>query len=133
MKIRVASIAIVLFGLSAIAAAQDGSPYEKSLLKVLDSFDKISNSLKTIVSEDTAAAAKPKLREAADAFVEARTAATKLDPPEKAEKVRLERVYRPKIDEAMKKMFVEAVRVNAIPGGRDALKEIAGVLKKDGK
>ena len=30
-------------------------------------------------------------------------------------------------------MFLEIRRVENIPGGKDALKEIAGVLKKDSK
>jgi hypothetical protein len=33
----------------------------------------------------------------------------------------------------MKKMFTEVRRVEAIPGGKDTLKEISAVLKKDGK
>ena len=131
---RVCALAIVFFSLClSFVGGQEVSPYEKALVKVVDSFDKISTSLKTIVDENSAAAAKPDLRKAADQFLEARATATKLDPPEKAEKVRIEKLYRPKVDDAMKKMFIEAVRVNAIPGGRDALKEIAGVLKKDSK
>ena len=47
------------------------------------------------------------------------------------EKTRLEKLYKPKLEEALKKMFGEVRRVEGIPGGKDALKEIAGVLKKD--
>ena len=132
MKIRAASVGIVLVSL-AFAAAQDNSPYEKALQKVIDSFENIGASLKTIVNEDSAAAAKPDLKKAATAFLDARASAAKLEPPEKDEKLRLEKNYKPKLEAAMKKMFTEVIRVSAIPGGKDALKEISGVLKKDSK
>lgn len=126
------SVTVSLFAVGFVAGSQ-GSPYEKSLQVVVDSFEKIGATLKTIVDEESAGAAKPDLRKAADAFVEARAKAAKMQPPEKEEKVRLEKQYKPKIEEAMKKIFTEIRRVEVIPGGKEALKEIAGVLKKDGK
>jgi hypothetical protein len=33
----------------------------------------------------------------------------------------------------MRKMFIEVRRVENIPGGKEVLKEISGVLKKDDK
>lgn len=126
------TISALLVVASLAACAQD-SPYETALKQVLDSFDKIGAKLKTIEDADTAAAAKPDLRKAADQFVEARTKAAKLPQPEKAEKVRLEKIYRPKIDESMKKLLIEARRVEQIPGGKEALKEISEVFKKDTK
>src|SRR5947207_1608670 len=128
MKRHAWSVGIVLVAAGLAGSAQD-SPYEKALLQVLDSFDKIGAKLKSIEDADSAAAAKPDLRKAADQFVEARAKATKLPPPEKDEKTRLEKLYRPKLDESMKKLIVEARRVEQIPGGKDALKEIADVLK----
>ncbi len=132
MKIRAFSIVVILVSLTFVTA-QEGSPYEKALQKLVGSFESISTALKTIVDEDSAAAAKPDLKKAATLFFEARAAAAKLSPPEKDEKLRIEKTYKPKLEEAMKKMFPELIRVNAIPGGKDALKEITGVLKKDGK
>jgi hypothetical protein len=132
MKTRAWSIGILLVAVG-FAGGTQGSPYEQALQQVVDSFDKIGLSLKTIVNEESAAAAKPDLRKSAASFVEARTKAAKLQPPEKDEKVRLEKLYKPKLDAAMKKMFTEVRRVEAIPGGKDALKEISGILKKDGK
>ena len=115
-----------------VAAAQ-ASPYEKALAQVLDSFDKIGATLKTIVDEESAGAAKPALRKSADAFVDARAKAAKLQPPDKEEKLRLEKLFKPKIEEALKKMTIQVRRVELVPGGKEALKEIAGVLKKDDK
>ena len=69
----------------------------------------------------------------AKTWVDERARAAKLVPPDRAEKERLTKIYRPKIDEALKKMFLEIRRVEIIPGGKDALKEIRGVLSKDEK
>lgn len=132
MKSRAWSALILLLALGFVVA-QEGSPYEQALQKVVDSFEKIGASLKTIVDEDSATAAKPELKKAANTFLEARAKAEKMQPPEKDEKVRLEKLFKPKLEEAMKKMFTEVRRVELIPGGKDALKEIAGVLKKDRK
>jgi hypothetical protein len=132
MKTRTWSIGVVFVAVGLIGGAQ-GSPYEKALQQVVESFDKIGVTLKTIVDEESAAAAKPDLRKSAASFLEARTKAAKMQPPEKDEKVRLEKLYKPKLDASMKKMFSEVRRVEPIPGGKDALKEISAVLKKDGK
>jgi hypothetical protein len=132
MKTRAWSIGIVVVAVGFAGGAQD-SPYEQALQQVVESFDKIGVTLKTIVDEESAAAAKPDLRKSAASFLEARTKAAKMPPPEKDEKVRLEKLYKTKLDAAMKKMFTEVRRVEAIPGGKNALKEISAVLKKDGK
>jgi hypothetical protein len=124
---------LLVLGSCGFLAAGEGSPYEKALQQVLDSFNKIGDSLKTIVDEDSANTAKPDLRKAAAGFLDARTKAEKMQPPDKAEKVRLEKAYKEKLEGAMKKMFTEVRRVELVPGGRDALKEISSILKKDSK
>ena len=124
---------MLCFAWFGIAAAGEASPYEKSLQQVLDSFNKIGAKLVTIVDEDSALAAKPELRKAAESFIEARAKAEKLPPPEKDEKVRLEKQFKAKLDESMKKLTLEIRRVELVRGGKDALKEIDAVLKKDSK
>jgi hypothetical protein len=124
-------IAFIAWG---FAAAGEESPHEQAIVKMLGSLDKISATLKKIVDEESALAAKPELRKEAAIWVEARAKARKLQPPEKAEKVRLEKMYKLKVEESLKKLFTEKTRVELIePGGKDALKEIAGVFKKDEK
>lgn len=132
MKRHAGGIGIVLAAV-AICSAGDGSRYEKSIQQMLGSLDAISKSLTTIGDEETATAAKPDLRKAADTWVEARATAEKYEPPEREEKTRLEKLYKPKLEESLRKMFTEIRRVENIPGSKEALKEIAGVLKKDGK
>ncbi len=132
MKLRAWSLAVMLLAVGA-AASGEGSPYEKAIQKMIGSLDEIAASLKTIIDEDSAGAAKPDLRKSAGVWVETRAKAAKLQPPEKEEKLRLEKLYKPKLEEAMRKMFIEVRRVENIPGGKEALKEISGVLKKDDK
>jgi hypothetical protein len=129
MKIRAAGVAILLLGLGCVAAGE-ASPYEKTLQTMIGSLDVIAKSLRTIIDEDTAGAAKADLRKSAGVWIEARAKAGKLPPPEKDEKVRLEKIYKPKLEEALRKLNIEVRRVENIPGGKEALKEIGGVLKK---
>jgi hypothetical protein len=132
MNTRAWSIAILSLAVGFVSA-QQSSPYEQALQQVIDSFDQIGTTLKTIVDEDSAAGAKPSLRKSSEAFLEARAKGAKMQPPEKAEKERLEKIYKPKLDAAMNKTYTEVFRVKEIPGGKDALKEIRVVLKKDSK
>ena len=127
-------MALRLVAVTVLLVAALGSPSHEQLAeKMLASLDKITMVLKGIEGDDAAKDAKPELRKAADSWIEARAQAGKLPPPEKDEKERLVKIYRPKIDATLKKMFIEIQRVSVIPGGKDALKEIAGVLKKDEK
>jgi hypothetical protein len=132
MKNRIGSIGIVLAAL-ALLGAGEASPHEKVIQQMIGSAESIAATLKTIIDEDAATAARPELRKAAAIWTEARKRAETLQPPEKDEKVRLEKLYKPKLKEALEKMFPEVRRVENIPGGKEALKEISGVLKKDGK
>src|SRR5271166_3837461 len=116
MKLRAGSLAVMLLAVGA-AAAGEGSPYEKAIQKMIGSLDEIAASLKTVIDEDSAGAAKPDLRKSAAVWIETRAKAAKLQPPEKDEKARLEKIYKPKLEEAMRKMFIEVRRVENIPGG----------------
>ena len=132
MRAHAGSIGIVLIALCFVGANQD-SPYELALQQLVASVEKIGTTLKSIVDEDSAGTAKAELRKSATFFLDIRAKAAKLQPPEKDEKQRLEKHYKPKLENAMKKMFTEIRRIEIIPGGKDALKEISGVLQKESK
>lgn len=132
MNTRIWSVGIILVALG-IAAAGEGSPHEQVIQKTLGTLDAIAAELTKIVDEESAVAAKPELRKAATTWAEIQARAKKLQPPDKDEKARLEKLYKPKIDETLKKLLIQKVRVEVIPGGKDALKEISSVLKPDGK
>ena len=57
-----------------------------------------------------------------------KTKAGKLAPPDKAEKDRLAKEYRGKMDEALKKFLTEYGRVRGFPAGREVLMEIKAVV-----
>ncbi len=130
-KVHAALAGCLLFAIFVVAGEM--SPYEKALTQIVESFEKIGTTLKNISDEEAANNAKPDLRKAADTFLKVRAEAAKLQPPEKDEKLRLEKQFKPRLQDAMKKMFIEIQRVAVIPGGKEALKEIADVLKKDEK
>ena len=132
MMTRVGSMAIVLAAVGYACGVQD-SPHEQALKQAVESLEKIGATLKTINNEESAGAAKPDLRKSAASFLDARAKADKMQPPEKAEKERLKKLYKPKLEEALQKISSESRRVEQIPGGKDALNEIKGILKKDSK
>ena len=132
MKRRAGSMAIFLVAIVLVGAG-DESPHEKIIQQMIGSAESVGVTLKTIIDEESAAASKPDLRKAANTWTTARARAEKLQPPEKEEKLRLEKIYLPKLKDALAKMFTEVRRVENIPGGKEALKEISGILKKDSK
>jgi hypothetical protein len=89
--------------------------------------------LKKIEDKAGAEAARPELRKAAASFLDARAKAEKEPQPEKDEKARIEKLYKARLDDAIKLVRIEAIRVDSIPGGREALKEIAAIFKKEVK
>jgi len=119
----------------AVLAAPGGaaSPFEDVLKSILATMDQIATVLSGIRDEDTAKAAHPELRKAAQQWQDIRKKADNLPPPSKEEKDRLEKQYKSKLESAQKKLFGEIARVQGIPGGRDALKEISAVLAKKAK
>jgi hypothetical protein len=134
MKIHAWSIGagIVLVAGGFVLAAK-GSPHEQALNQALDSFESINKTLESIKDEESAGTAKPALKKAADSYLEARAKGDKLPPPEKEEKDRLAKIYKPKFNKAMEQMSIQIRRVELVPGGKEALKEIAPVLKKEAK
>jgi hypothetical protein len=112
-------------------APAGGEPSHEDVIKqMLAGLDKITMSLTTITNEESAEAAKPELRKAAKEWVELRAKVEKLPPPPREEKDRLDKEYKEKLVTARKKLVAEQIRVQNIPGGPEALKEIRSVLAK---
>jgi hypothetical protein len=132
MKTHAWSVGILLAAVSVAFAAQ-GSPYEDLLKQAVEGYEKIGVTLKKIEDKASAEAARPDLRKAAASIIEARAKAEKLQQPEKDEKDRIVKLYKARLETAMKLVITQSLRVDNIPGGREALKEIAAVLKKDSK
>jgi hypothetical protein len=130
--------AAVLTAAAAVAAAEPGdTAYEKVVVDMLKQVDEITTVLGSVTNPDTAAAAKPKLKSAAEELLKLRKQAAEMDQPGKEEKDRLAKAYAPKFEAAMKKLEKESQRVRGVRGGDEALAELAILKdkkdKKDGK
>ena len=132
MKSTVAMLAVILATLA--GAAQEAPPTHDEVVKqMLATLDKLTTTLEPIMNPQSAEAAKPELKKTAKSWLELRAKAEKLAPPTREEKTRLEKEYKGKIEAAQKKLFAEVFRVQNVPGGNEALKEIRGVLQKQMK
>jgi hypothetical protein len=108
--------------------ADEESVHESAVKEMLKSLDKLTMTLATIKDADSVEAARPELKKAAENWVGVKTKAGKLAPPDKAEKDRLAKEYRGKMDEAIKKFLTEYGRVRGFPAGREVLMEIKAVV-----
>jgi hypothetical protein len=135
MTMRIACAQVLLTCLAFLPAARAGdkTQFEDVIKQMLGTMDKLTKTLTTITDEDTAKSARPELRKAAGTWHLITKKAEGMPPPSKEEKDRLAKQYKPKLEEATKKLFGEVDRVKSIPGGRQALLEISGVLEKKGK
>jgi hypothetical protein len=103
------------------------SPYEAIVKDILEATQKMTTVLVTIQDAATAANARPELKKAAEKFIEVRKKAEELKQPNLEERERVSRAYRTKLEQAVNRFLQERSRVAAIPGGRDALQELAGL------
>jgi hypothetical protein len=116
----------VLTGLAVLYAGQGGeSSHEAVIKEMLTTLGQATKILEGVTDEPSAVAARPDLKKVGQHLGALRKQAAALKQPEKNEKDRLEREYRNKFEDALKKLRIESVRVKAIPGGIEALKEIA--------
>jgi hypothetical protein len=109
------------------------SPHETVAKDMLDTLGQITTVLVNIKDEPSADAARPDLKKAAVRMQDLRKRAKEMKQPTKEEKDALERRYKDKFDDALKKLRTESLRVKGIPGGAEALKEIAVVTEKKKK
>ncbi len=127
-------VGISLLALSGLAAASAADGTQASFADVvkemLGAMEKMTASLAGIMDEETAKSARPELVKAAAGWQDIRQKAAKMKPPSRAEKERLEKEYKEKMQVAQKKLFAEIARVKGVPGGREALKEISTALGK---
>lgn len=120
---------IVVLGTVGWLAHGQGSAFEEVVKEMLASMEKLTAVLETIKDEETAKAARPELRQAAGRWQELRKKADNLKPPSKEEKDRLEKEYKEKMQVALRKFLGHSKRVENVPGGKEALQDIAAILK----
>jgi hypothetical protein len=115
---------VALANIIVLAHAGGGSPYEAVVKEMVTALDALGDVLATITDEPSAKAARPAVRKAAGQLEEVRKKAEDLKQPDKAEKDRIAKAYKDKLDRSLKRLLAEEARVKAIPGGPEALKEI---------
>jgi hypothetical protein len=116
---------VVLAGLG-VRAQQAASPHEAVVKDMIAATDKLTGVLATIKDAASAEAARPELKKAADDFLAIRKKAKALPEPNQKERDRLQ-TYAKKLKEAVERYFEERGRVVGVPGGRDALRELAAL------
>jgi hypothetical protein len=109
------------------------SPHEEVVKEMLATLEGVVKVLGTILDEPSANAARPELKKAALKLQELRKRAADLKQPTREEKRRLEKAYQGKLDEVLRQLRSETVRVRGVPGGAEAVQEIAVAASKDGK
>ena len=130
---NVMSLTVFLLVTAGLSAGDAPLSHEDVVKQMLASMDKITMTLTSITNEASADAAKPGLRKAAKEWAELRAKVEKLPPPPREEKERLDKEYKEKLVTAKMRLTAEKTRVENIPGGPEALKEIRGVLAKQMK
>lgn len=114
--------------LASAVFAGDSARLEDIVKSMLGAMDRLSSALSTIQDEDTARAAHPDLKKGAEEWLVLRKRAENVPPPTREEKVKLEKEFKGKIEEAQKKLFTEIARVQNVPGGKEALQEVSKAL-----
>ena len=123
----IAALALTLASLPLFAGEE--FTHEDALKQMIQSLGKMTATLGSVKDADSAQAARPELKKLVGGFVAVRAKADKLPPPEPAEKERLAKQYKGKMDDAIKKLLVEAGRLESVVGTKELLKDLRGALE----
>jgi hypothetical protein len=122
-------VGLVGLGGFAIVEAQSGEgSYEGLVKEMLSTVEQITKTLQTVKDRTSAETARPELRKAAEKMLELRKKAEEWKQPNKEEKDRLAKEYAPKLEGAVKQLREATVLVKGVPGGEEAIAELA-ILK----
>jgi hypothetical protein len=117
---------LLLLSAAALSAQTGGeSAYESVLKELVGALDGVTKVFAGVTSETGARAAVPEVKKAVGRLKDVQKKAEALPQPEKAEKDRVARLYRSKLQDSLNKLSSEIARVKAIPGGS----ELAALLK----
>jgi hypothetical protein len=95
------------------------------VVAVLKSSQEMTKTLVLITDEASAQTQRPELKKAAEQFVALRDKAAALPQPDQSERLRIAELYQKKLSQAVELWRSEMRRVRAIPGGSEALQELA--------
>lgn len=123
-KVLLTAAFAIVFAVPARAADTHESLLEDSI-KALTAFSDVLTSIKDKASSETA---KPKLKEAAQKMLDLKDRSDKLGEPKGAAKDDLEKKYKGKMEEVVKKLTTEMIRISMLDGGMDIVKDLGEML-----
>jgi hypothetical protein len=126
----VTAVAVVALLRSPGQSGGKGPTHESVVKDMLGTVEQIIMVLTNVKDEASAQAARPELKKAGLRMQELRRQAREMKQPTREEKELLEKKYKNQFDEVLKKLRAESLRVKGIPGGPEAVKEIAAVEEK---
>jgi septal ring factor EnvC (AmiA/AmiB activator) len=127
------AVFLVLSGFVVLDPQAGDGTYEGLVKEILATVDQLTKTLKTVKDRDSAEAARPELRKAAKRMLDLRKKADEWKQPNKDQKDRLEKEYAPKLEAAVKELREVAAIVKSIPGGEEAVEELAVLKDKQEK
>jgi hypothetical protein len=123
-----AGLALVLLAAVTSLLPAQGA-YDEVVKQTLGLLGRINDKLESIKDKDSAEAARPDLGKLAVEWAELRKKAKELPPPERVERDELKK-HKSDLRKAVARLGSAVTRVQNIDGGRLALQEISGILKK---
>jgi cell shape-determining protein MreC len=107
--------------------------YEGFIKEMLSTVEQITKTLQNIKDRESAEAARPELKKAAQRMLELRKKAEDSSQPNKDEKERLAEKYAKKLEAAVKQLRDQTLITKTIPGGEDAVAELTVLKDKSEK
>ena len=127
------TLALGLLGSAALAGDDDSARREQIVKSMLTAMGKLTKTLSGVKDEETARSSRGELKKAADEWLSLRRRAEGVAPPSTKESEKLAKEYRAKLDEAQKLLFAQIARVQQIPGGKEALTDLAKAFARKEK
>jgi hypothetical protein len=119
-----------------LAGGNDSARYEEIVKSMLTVMGNLTKTLTTITDDkdgQSARLAQRELKKSAEQWVILRKKAESVPPPSTEEGKKLKKLYESKLTESQKLLFGEIARVQQIPGGREALADLAKAFAPEKK
>ena len=105
-------------------SARENDTHESLTKELIQSIKGISDILATVKDKPTADEARPKLRAAVKTMADLKLRSEKLGKPTKEQEEELKKKYSKMLEEQVKRLTDQAVRLQNVEGGKELLKEL---------
>src|SRR5579862_3718931 len=124
---------LTMAGFAALDPQTGDGSYEGVVKELLGTVESLTKTLQTIKDRDSAEAARPELKKTAHKILDLRKKAEEWKQPNKEEKDRLAKEYAPKLEAAVKQFREATIIAKGVPGGEEAVAELAILKDKNDK